>query len=490
MSYIQSVTSSDDHIPKLIDHNDSARDESSLFSNHFMRHVTFFQACHTRVPILTDVIKPLFRRYDAAFSASNSFVLLPRTVALGSVANGDECSQPSQKMDEKPANTVLAVSENPEGVQWKRPDDSMHAHFDCFSGAAGDMMLASCIDAAGDIGDQLLGYVGESIRRGFPELDGEFELYRERVWRGMGSIAATKINVSSLYGHTAAPTPKLTTKTIDERDYKATEMAPHTDHDNSDPSFNQTHRHVHSHAHEQEGHSHHLEHNTSANQHSHDHEHVGEHSHVHSHEIRNSYSKDHNHASGPLRNLPQIREMLQSSSVEFIPLWVRDAAIEAFTELARAEATVHGASGKDTVYFHEVGAVDSIVDTVGTLLALHALGVESVSCSRLPLGEGTVWTDHGLLPVPAPATLLLMVGMPTSPGPPGVTGELVTPTAAALLRVLTKKDGISSIAGRPPRFVVNCVGIGAGTKNFRKHPNILRLLIGDSVVIDESTERT
>jgi hypothetical protein len=101
------------------------------------------------------------------------------------------------------------------------------------------------------------------------------------------------------------------------------------------------------------------------------------------------------------------------------------------------------------------------------------------------LGEGTVWTDHGLLPVPAPATLLLMVGMPTSPGPPGVTGELVTPTAAALLRVLTKKDGISSIAGRPPRFVVNCVGIGAGTKDFRKHPNILRLLIGDSVVIDE-----
>ena len=91
-----------------------------------------------------------------------------------------------------------------------------------------------------------------------------------------------------------------------------------------------------------------------------------------------------------------------------------------------------------------------LLDTVGTLLALHHLGVDlgddvndsskrcAVSCSRLPLGEGNMWTDHGLLPVPAPATTRLMIGMPTScPGPKGVTGELVTPTAAALLRVLT-----------------------------------------------------
>ena len=113
----------------------------------------------------------------------------------------------------------------------------------------------------------------------------------------------------------------------------------------------------------------------------------------------------------------------------------------------------------------------------------------SVSCSRLPLGEGTVWTDHGLLPVPAPATMRLMVGMPTCPGPRGVTGELVTPTAAALLRVLTgahlKEESEESywrqkqVAGRPPNFTPRAVGIGAGSKDFEKHANILRLVLGD-----------
>lgn len=191
------------------------------------------------------------------------------------------------------------------------------------------------------------------------------------------------------------------------------------------------------------------------------------------------------------------------SAVDHIPLWVRTRALAAFVELARAEATVHGAASLDTVHFHEVGAVDSIVDTVGTLLALYCLGVETVSCSRLPLGQGTVRTAHGLLPVPAPATLALLVDMHVTPGPSGSgdgydTGELVTPTAAALLRVLTRTDDPASdesnvsndwppsqssanatFAQRPPRFTLRRVGIGAGTKDFAGHPNIVRLLIGD-----------
>jgi pyridinium-3,5-bisthiocarboxylic acid mononucleotide nickel chelatase len=165
---------------------------------------------------------------------------------------------------------------------------------------------------------------------------------------------------------------------------------------------------------------------------------------------------------------------------------------------------VHGAASLEAVHFHEVGAVDSIVDTVGTLLALHCLGVTSVSCSRLPLGQGTVRTAHGLLPVPAPATLALLVDMAVTPGPPISgsgsydTGELVTPTAAALLRVLTRRDDpvsdhadvcnerplqslprATTFAQRPPRFMLRRVGIGAGTKDFAQHPNIVRLLIGD-----------
>jgi uncharacterized protein (DUF111 family) len=201
-----------------------------------------------------------------------------------------------------------------------------------------------------------------------------------------------------------------------------------------------------------------------------------------------------------LRNLPQITKMLQSAPSCHIPSRVASIAIEAFTALAHAEMRTHGAESIDQVHFHEVGAVDSIVDTVGTLLALHYLGVNlgddyddaaAVTCSPLPLGEGTVWTDHGLLPVPAFAAMRLMIGMPTCPGPKGVTGELVTPTAAALLRVLA---GVSSgcdgkdrepygqptgVPGRPPSMIPRAVGIGAGSKDFERHPNVLRLILGD-----------
>mmetsp|Transcript_7832 Transcript_7832/g.15692 ORF Transcript_7832/g.15692 Transcript_7832/m.15692 type:complete len:172 (-) Transcript_7832:298-813(-) len=122
----------------------------------------------------------------------------------------------------------------------------------------------------------------------------------------------------------------------------------------------------------------------------------------------------------------------------------------------------------------------------------------AITCSRLPLGEGTVWTDHGLLPVPAPATMHLLIGMPTCPGPAGVTGELVTPTAAALLRVVTgvhdrergavvcggKEGGFwkpRELDGRPPCWTPRAVGLGAGSKNFQRHPNIVRLLLGDGL---------
>jgi len=174
--------------------------------------------------------------------------------------------------------------------------------------------------------------------------------------------------------------------------------------------------------------------------------------------------------------------MLRKASPEYIPKHVANTAIAAFTELAKAEARTHNAPSAADVHFHEVGAIDSIVDTVGTLLALWFLQVDTVSCSRLPLGEGTVWTDHGLLPVPAPAAMRLLVGLPTCAGPPGNTGELVTPTAAAVLRVLTINGPKTKTPGRPPSFVPRRIGLGAGTKDFVKHPNVVRLIIGDQVV--------
>lgn len=317
-------------------------------------------------------------------------------------------------------------------------------------------MLAACVDASGS-GPSLLSYIQHCIEQGLPDLHGEFSLHVKRVWKSeMGSIAASYVTVQSRYNHASAPVPVRSAR--DENIIDETETPSH--------SHNHGHSHSHHHTH---GHEHSLESNPVSGQDT-----MGE-SHTHNHA--------HDSQVGPLRNLPQIRDMLLSAPTSFIPVWVRDHALQAFTELAKAEAKTHGAESQDAVHFHEVGAVDSIVDTVGTLLALDCLGVRSVSCSRLPLGEGTVWTDHGLLPVPAPATLRLLEGMPTCPGPPGVTGELITPTAAALLKVLTKSYS-SKIPGRPPSFTIRKIGIGAGTKEFVKHPNIIRLVIGDDVVKD------
>lgn len=368
---------------------------------------------------------------------------------------------------------------------WKRPDVSLHAHFDCFSGAAGDMMLAACLDAAGEE-ESLLEYVSYCLSKGMPELDGEFEIIQKRVWRGIGSIAATSVEVTSKYQHEAAPVPEKESKegshSHDHSHERVSDHHSHQHHHSSESSHSHTHSHTHS------GVSSEVSEQASRqlqqqNEHRHNHDHPHTHTHDHEHSHSHQESSTTTTTIGPLRNLPQIREMLEAASSEYIPDWVKDKAIEAFKCLAKAEAATHGAASEDAVHFHEVGAVDSIVDTVGTLIALHALGVETVSCTRLPLGEGTVWTAHGLLPVPAPATLRLMVGMPTCSGPPGVTGELVTPTAAALLKVLVQTF-TAKIPGRPPAFTIQKVGVGAGTKDFVKHPNVLRLVLGDNVVVD------
>jgi uncharacterized protein (TIGR00299 family) protein len=141
-----------------------------------------------------------------------------------------------------------------------------------------------------------------------------------------------------------------------------------------------------------------------------------------------------------------------------------------FRRLAEAEAEVHGTTVQK-VHFHEVGAVDAIVDIAGALLGLEALGVGSVSASVLPLGRGSVGSQHGTIPVPAPATALLLRGVPVRGGP--VEAELVTPTGAALLTTLAKTWGDA------PAFRLTAVGTGAGTREFPDHPNILRILVGE-----------
>ena len=169
------------------------------------------------------------------------------------------------------------------------------------------------------------------------------------------------------------------------------------------------------------------------------------------------------------RHIAEIRELVARSGA---PAGVRERADRAFTAIAGAEGEIHGLA-PDEVHLHEVGAVDAILDVVGAIWGFETLGVDHIYCGTIALGDGTVKAAHGVLPVPAPATLKLLEGHPVRPGPDGA-GELVTPTGAALVRVLSH--------GAPPaEYVPIRSGFGAGTKDFRGRANALRIVLAETV---------
>ncbi len=143
-----------------------------------------------------------------------------------------------------------------------------------------------------------------------------------------------------------------------------------------------------------------------------------------------------------------------------------------FAKIGAAESKIHGIP-LETVHFHEVGAVDSIVDIVGVALAIDNLNPDRILSAPVPLGAGTIHIDHGLYPVPAPATLEMMRGLPIAPSTHRL--ELTTPTGAAIVAALV--DEFSS--GLPP-MVVEAVGYGAGTRDLPNQPNVLRTVLGFS----------
>ena len=167
------------------------------------------------------------------------------------------------------------------------------------------------------------------------------------------------------------------------------------------------------------------------------------------------------------RHIAQIRELVATSGA---PDRVRQRADAAFMAIATAEGEIHGMPAEE-VHLHEVGAVDAILDVVGSIWGMELLGVDDVRCGALRTGDGTVRAAHGLLPVPAPATLKLLEGFTVRPGPEGA-GELVTPTGAALVRVLA--------SGPPPaEYVPLRSGYGAGSKDFPGRANALRVILAD-----------
>jgi pyridinium-3,5-bisthiocarboxylic acid mononucleotide nickel chelatase len=292
------------------------------------------------------------------------------------------------------------------------------AYFDCPTGIAGDMCLGALVDAGLPL-DYLVPHLD---RLG---IQGEYQLRAETVQHN--GQRATKLHVDLL----------------------------------KEPHSHEPHGHAHSHAH---SHTHsHTTHSHDGETHSHSHtthSHNGE-THTHSHET-------HSHEThSPTRHLPEIEQMILGANLPDRPTqW----SLAIFRALAAAEGAVHGIP-PEQVHFHEVGAVDAIVDIVGTCLGLDWHNIEQVYVSPLPTGGGTVWAAHGRLPVPVPAVLKLfeMGRVPVYHN--GIDRELVTPTGAAIAITLARTFG------PPPAMQLEKTGLGAGTISL-PIPNILRLWIG------------
>ncbi|QNK47318.1 DUF111 family protein [Brevibacterium sp. PAMC23299] len=283
-------------------------------------------------------------------------------------------------------------------------------YFDCFSGISGDMVIGALIDAGADPVQ-----MEEELKK--LNMDEEYNLSWGKVVKN--GITSTKFDVI------------LTSKS------------------------DQTHEHSHSHEHE---HSH---------GHSHSHEH--EHRHGHSHSLGHEHNHSHvTHSHPGSRTYKQIVEAINEANFNES---VANMSLAIFKKIGEAEGHIHGLP-LEKVHFHEVGAVDSIIDIIGAAILIDQLGIESVQSSAIPTGSGHIHIDHGIYPVPAPATLEILKGVPIASN--DIRSELATPTGAAIAAVLAGNFG-----SLPP-MTVESIGYGAGTKTFENHPNVLRVIIGET----------
>lgn len=190
--------------------------------------------------------------------------------------------------------------------------------------------------------------------------------------------------------------------------------------------------------------------------HNHEHEH-SDHHHKHEH-------SDHHHSHRAYQDIVKLIDGSQLSQK------VKETSLNIFRKIGEAEGLIHGIS-LEKVHFHEVGAVDSIIDIVGASILINKLEIQKIKSSPVCVGAGKVHIDHGIYPIPAPATLEILKGVPLQQS--NIKSELTTPTGAAIVSVLSEE--FCTV----PSMTVQSVGYGAGTKDFEKHPNVLRVIIGE-----------
>ena len=328
------------------------------------------------------------------------------------------------------------------------------AYLECFSGISGDMFLGALLDA---------GVPPELLTRTVKALGVDARLEISRVDRS--GISATKLDVI------AAGEKELPREEFWQEALSAPQSAL-----SPAKSSSAAHKHGHAqeqaHAHSHGPHSHEHSHGAEAShdhshQHSQDHSHSHEHQHGHSHEHEPGHSHSH-------RGLKEIRQIISKADISQS---AKDRAIKIFETLGAAEAKVHN-SDIEKIHFHEVGAIDAIVDIVCASVGAEALGVEEWICSPLNVGGGTVVCAHGTFPIPAPATLELLKKTPVYSGE--IQKELVTPTGAAIVSVLASRFT------QFPAMKTEKIAYGAGTRNFKNNPNVVRLTIGETAAAHES----
>ena len=290
-------------------------------------------------------------------------------------------------------------------------------YLETFAGISGNMLLGALLDA---------GFPIDVLKSELAKLNlGEYELVHQR---------ANKLGIDAQYFNV---------------------LLPH--------GHEHSHNHEHAHEHNHE-HHHHEEQHFHCQEYAHTYDPAHHHEHKHEHEHHHELPHTHHHHEH--RNLKAVMDIIDGSALSQS---IKDKAREVFTAIAIAEAKVHGKTVEE-VHFHEVGAVDTIIDIVGCLLGLEYLGIEKVFVGKITTGHGFVKCAHGLMPVPAPATAELLQGLPQEKG--RVAKELTTPTGAALAKVLGE-----TALELPEGFTCEKIAYGAGTWEL-EIPNVLRVHVG------------
>lgn len=354
-------------------------------------------------------------------------------------------------------------------------------YLDCYSGIAGDMTLAALIDLGADL---------ERIKAELKKLPIDpFEIKVEHVVKQGISAKYLRIDVSESHHHHHShghhhghdhhahlhdhrhEHAHSHDHGHEHHQHKTThihahihdcqeEHVHHYDHAHHAHSHDDEHEHGHEHHHHRHTHTH--EHHHDGHTHSHEHHHDGHtHSHEHHHDHAHMHAHHHDHVH---RKAADIIAMIEASA---LPPRVKQRSTKIFRVIAEAEGKIHGMPPED-VHFHEVGAMDSIIDIIGVCIALELLEIDEIIASPVPTGYGRIKIAHGLYPIPAPATLELLKGIPLS----GLQaeGELTTPTGAGILQALCSRFGPL------PAMQVVRIGYGAGKKDFA-HPNVLRAVL-------------